>query len=373
MKALLLTTAMTLVVAGTASAVEVELYGQVNKGAFAIDDGRNTETVVVDNANDSSRFGLKGAKALDNGLTASVLMEGEVVDNASDSVTQNTTTPAITGTSSPNLGAGVFTSRQARVGLSGNFGGLYVGKQSTAIEGAYWQDLVGVADVMNASFNQIGGGFQFRNEVTGATVTSINSKTSLMDENRTNSVRYDSPIFSGFQGRASMAQGGDADVGVYYDGGMGDFKVAGAVGYYMNNDATDFRGAALTSTSNNADKDNLAASVSVAHNSGLAGTVAYQRDSLDRQQSGVSDPTTYYAKVGYAWDAYELAADYGKAEDYLKVASTNDSVTSMGLGAQYHLVDGVSVAALYRNFDAKQGATELDSINMYGVNMRVKF
>lgn len=377
MKAILLTTAMTLVVAGTASAVDVELYGQVNKGAFAVDDGRNTESVVVDNANDSTRFGLKGAQALDNGLTASVLLEGEVVENASDAVTQGPggttgTSPANVGTMAGNTN-GLFASRQVRVGLSGNFGGLYVGKQSTASEGAYWQDLAGAADVMNASFNQIGGGFQFRNEVTGATVTSINSKTSLMDENRANSVRYDSPIFAGFQGRASIAQGGDTDVGLYYDGGLGDFKIAGAVSRYENNDATDFRGAALTTTTANADKDNTAASLSVAHNSGLAGTVAYQRDGLDRQATGVTDPSTYYAKVGYAWDAYEVAADYGKAKDYLKVANTNDAVTAMGLGAQYNLTDGVSLAALYRNFDAKQGAVQLDDINMYGVNMRVKF
>jgi hypothetical protein len=377
MKALLLTTAMTLVVAGTASAVDVELYGQVNKGAFAVDDGRNTESVVVDNANDSTRFGFKGAQALDNGLTASILLEGEVVENASDAVTQ--AAGGTTGTSPANVGTvagnsnGLFASRQARVGLSGGFGGLYVGKQTTAIEGAFWQDIAGVSDVMNSSFNQIGGGFQFRNEVTGATVTSINSKTSLMDENRTNSVRYDSPIFAGFQGRASIAQGGDTDVGVYYDGGMGDFKVVGAAGYYVNNDATDFRGAAITTTTNNADKENLAASLSVAHNSGLAGTVAYQRDTLDRQQTGISDPSTWYAKVGYAWDAYEVAADYGKAKDYLKVANSNDQVTAMGLGAQYNLTDGVSLAALYRNFDGKQGATQLDDINMYGVNMRVKF
>ena len=74
-KALFATSALAVAgfVAADASAVDVEMYGQVNKLFAVSDDGQNTETTVWDNDNSSTRFGMKGSQALDNGLTASVL------------------------------------------------------------------------------------------------------------------------------------------------------------------------------------------------------------------------------------------------------------------------------------------------------------
>lgn len=378
MKKTLLATTAAVLVAGSAAAVDVELYGQVNKGVFGVDDGHRTDVLVVDNARDSTRFGLKGAQALDNGLTASVLLEGELVDNASDGLVQRTSTAAPFATSPVNSANGTFTSRQARVGMSGNFGGLYVGKQSTAIDGVYRQDLAGAGDVMGAAFNEIGGGFLFRNEVGGAlSGNTVNAMSSVFDENRANSLRYDSPIFAGFQGRLAVAQGGDLDASVFYDGGMGDFKVVGAAGYYWNNDdttlAAPLTAGAISTNTANADEGHMAASVSVAHSSGLAATVAYQADELARKGAAIDDPNSWYAKVGYSWDAYEVAADYGKAKDYLKVGGAKDELRAMGLAAQYNLTDGVSLAALYRNFDAELTGADYEDINLYGVNMKVKF
>lgn len=373
MKHTLLATTAIVLVAANASAVDVELYGQVNKGLFGYDDGTNTDVMVVDNQFNSTRFGLKGAQALDNGLTASVLFESEMLSNASNAMTQNTTaaqsaTPASTATVN-------FLERQARVGLSGAFGGVYLGQQSTAIDGVFTQDLAGAADVMGANFEEIGGALNFRTAGTNALNVGINpnAMTTKLDANRADSIRYDSPIFNGFQGRASIAQGGDMDLGVFYDGGYADLKVAAAAGAYFNNDNLDQRGAAVASTTANADEATYAASVSVAHSSGLAGTLAYSRDQLGNKAVGIDDPNTWYAKVGYSWDAFEVAADYGKAQDYRKVANSTDELTSLGLGAQYNLADGVSVAALYRNFDADITGNNTDSIDLYGVNMRVKF
>ncbi|MCP5405658.1 MAG: porin [Pseudomonadaceae bacterium] len=372
MKHTLLATTAIVLVAANASAVDVELYGQVNKGLFGYDDGTNTDVVVVDNKFNSTRFGLKGAQALDNGLTASVLFESEMLSNPSNGLQQNNVgTQSATPASTTPVN---FTERQARVGLSGMFGGVYLGQQSTAIDGVYTQDLAGAADVMGANFEEIGGGLGFRTKGTNALNAAItpNAMTTKLDENRADSIRYDSPIFNGFQGRASVAQGGDMDLGVFYDGGWSDFKVAAAAGAYFNNDNVDQRGAAIHTTTPNADESTYAASVSVAHSSGLAGTVAYSKDTLDNKAANINDPSTWYAKVGYSWDAFEVAADYGRAKDYRKVGNT-DKLTSFGLGAQYNLADGVSVAALYRNFDADITANQTDGIDLYGVNMRVKF
>lgn len=350
-KTLLATTALAFV-AAHASAVDVELYGQVNKGLFGYDDGANTDFVMTDNALSSTRFGLKGAQVLDNGLTASVLFEGEMASgNSSDSFTQNT---AAGQSSTPVATSSSFDERQARVGLSGNFGGIYLGHQSTAIDSVITQDLAGAQDVMSADYRRIGGGLNF-----GATGVSTNDLTSDIGQSRADSIRYDSPIFAGFQARASVAQGGDTEGSVFYDGAMGDFKIKGAAGVRLtNSDAT----AAV-----NTDKQ-YGASVSVAHSSGLAGTIAYTADS--NNGTGAKDGSGWYAKVGYAWDAFEVAADYGNSE---KFDGTDGKVNAYGLAGQYNLGNGVSVAALYRNLDAKDLGTSTDSVNLYGVNMRVKF
>ena len=57
----------------------------------------------------------------------------------------------------------------------------------------------------------------------------------------------------------------------------------------------------------------------------------------------------------------------------LGAAPAEDKLNSFGLGAQYNMGQGVSVAALYRNLNADRTAVDLKSINLYGVNMRVKF
>lgn len=368
-KTLLATTALAFV-AATAGAVDVELYGQVNKGLFAVNDGESTDFSVVDNALSSTRFGFKGAQALDNGLTASVLFEGEMASNSSDVITQNNFTGSTNSTASTAGSSPSFTERQARVGLSGNFGGLYIGQQSTAIDGVYTQDLAGAQDVMSADLADMGGAYQFRNSTTKAsTGRSVASLTTSIDSSRADSVRYDSPIFAGFQGRVSAAQGGDAEVAALYDGAYGDFKVKGALGYRMENDGT---GNGTTPATANKITDSTVASASVAHSSGLAGTLAYTSSSYDNLASTLDEPSAMYAKVGYSWDAFEVAADYGQSEEYALTAADNE-LTAMGLGAQYNLGNGVSAAALYRNYDADVTGTSTESIDIYGVNMRVKF
>jgi hypothetical protein len=370
-KTLLATTALAFI-AVSASAVDVELYGQVNKGVFAVNDGENTDFVVVDNAKDSTRMGLKGAQALDNGLTASVLFEGEMVSNASDAFTQSTTvgaasTPAGTGT-------GTFTQRQARVGLSGNFGGVYVGRQSTAFEDVIAQDLVGVQDLMDIDNGNFGGGMKFRNSATNAfTTTTVNSLAGTASTNKADSVRYDSPIFAGLQGRLSAAQGGDLEGSVFYAADMGDFKAVAAGGVRFDNDTN-------TVTANRSDVV-YGASASLAHSSGIAGTLGYTTTTLEKGAapapttalSSLDDPSKMYVKVGYAWDAFEVAGDYAVASDYRLTGAKDDELTSMGLGAQYNIGNGVSVAGLYRNHDAEITGTNTESVDMYGVNMRVKF
>lgn len=365
-KTLLATTAFALI-AAHASAVDVELYGQVNKSILGFDDGANTDVVVTDNAMSSTRFGFKGAQALDNGLTASVLFEGEMASNPSNGFTQASASGSTGTATTPASSAPSFAERQARVGLSGNFGGVYLGQQSTAIDGALTQDLAGAQDVLSADYARIGGATQFHTSAGALSGINANGMTTTIGQNRDDSLRYDSPIFYGVQGRASVAQGGDSELAAFYDGAYGDFKIKGAAGVQFTNSNT----TPLTAT-NSVDKQ-YTASMSVAHTSGLAATVAYAAQSLDHKTAGADEGQSWYGKVGYSWDAYEVAADYGVSEHFRSHTANDDQLKAFGLGAQYNLGNGVSVAGIYRNFDTDITATNLDSIDLYGVNMRVKF
>lgn len=366
-KTLLATTALAFV-AAHASAVDVELYGQVNKGLFAYSDGLGTNTAVLDNSLSSTRFGLKGAQALDNGLTASVLFENEMASNPSSGFTQGSNAGS-TGTSTvPASKTPALAERQARVGLSGNFGGVYLGQQSTALDGALTQDLAGAQDVMSADFAKIGGALAFRDShndnLTAITVANL---APFSATNRADSVRYDSPIYKGFQARASVAQGGNTEGAVFYDGKYGDFSLKGAAGVRLVNDLT-------TATHGASTVDQVyQASVSAAHKSGVAATLAYTGADLHNKAAGADAPAAWYGKVGYAWDAYEVAADYGVSDNFRSATAADDQLKAIGVGAQYNMGNGVSVAGLYRNYDAKVSGNSLETVDLYGVNMRVKF
>ncbi len=219
-------------------------------------------------------------------------------------------------------------------------------------------------NVMYSDVNELLGAYQFRTSAGGFSGDSVNTFTTNMDGGRTSAIRYDSPIFNGFQGRVSASQGGDAQAAVFYKGKVDAFQIAAALGYLANNDQA-------TNTTNRVESS-MSGSVSVKHDSGLAGTVAYGQQELEQAAAGVDDPSFYYLKAGYAWDMFEVAADYYASED-VERDTVNDELTSVGLGAQMNLGKGVSVAATYRNYDADKTGTNYDEIDTYGVNMRVKF
>ena len=359
-----------------AKAVDVEMYGQVNKAAVVYDDGADSEFNVVDNDRSSTRLGWKGAQALDNGLTASVLFEVEMQSNASNSITQNTTANT---QSTPSSTGGTFAERHARVGLGGDWGAVFVGQLSTATDGAGEQDLAGASDVLNADIEDIGGGLKFRdgtgaaatasNYINNSTTTStISANTNDFDGGRGDGIRYDTPIWNGVQGRISTTQGGDNQIAAYYAGKFDEVQVKAGLGYEVINNHT----TAVTNAGQKA-QDQWVASVTAKHDSGLAGTFAYGSQSIKNKATGVKDPDYWYAKVGYSWDAFEVAADYANHENANTAATVEEEVKYFGLGGQYNMGNGVSTAAFYKNFEYDAPGVTAEDITVYGVNLRVKF
>lgn len=367
--AILATTLLTGAVA-SAHAMDVKMYGQVNKALVGYDDGQNTDFGVVDNDLSSTRFGVKGEQKLDNGLTASLVYEVEMQSNPSNFLVQNND-PANSASPLNQNNAGVangnvgFDERHASVGLSGDFGGVVLGQTAMASDGILTQDLVGAQDVMNSDYEKLGGGLNFRTGAGALSGVTMASMTSNGGTYRTDAVRYDSPKLAGFSAKASIAQGGDTEAAVLYEGKVADFKLKGAASVGFNNDLP------TTTATNNYDQRYIA-SGSILHSSGIGATAAYTTDKLRDGVAG-SDPTQWYLKAGYAWDAYEIAADYGQSNHYGNAVLSDNKLNVIGVGAQYNMGHGVSVAGLYRNMDANRSGTDLQNVDLFAANMRVKF
>lgn len=375
-KSLLLAgTAIVALNAATAAAVDVDMYGQVNKSVLVYDDGRDTEVNFVDNDKSSTRFGLRGSQALSNGLTASVLLEVEVQDGLggeSNTITQNTTPGQSSTPVNAFAGGSFLTERHTRVGLAGNWGAIFLGRTSTATDGITEIDIAGADDVLGSGVDRFGGALQFRNNTGALTGVRVRDVFDNLDgigsrshaDDRTQTIRYDSPIFNGFQARAAVAQGGDMDVALLYSGKIDAFEVRGGVGYVAFN--------SQPTTANNDLTHQWAGSVSVKHDSGIGATFGYGQQGLERKTAGVDDPSFYYVKLGYTWDAFEVAADYAHHSDMLIGAADHDA-TAWGIGAQYNMGNGVSLAGMWRMLDLDQTGANYDNIHMYAMNLRVKF
>lgn len=349
-------------------ALDTTMYGQVNKNLLAYDDGQSTDYTITDNDLSSTRLGLKGEQKLDNGLTASFMLEMEMQSNPSNLLTQNnasgnSSVPLPTNNSGVTNGAVGFDERISSVGLSGNFGGVVLGQIATATDSILTRDLSGVQNLMTADYRKIGGGLNLRTSTGNLSGVSINSLTSDINIKRSHAIRYDSPKLMGLQAKASIAQGGDTEAALLYEHTFGALQFDGATAIEFNNDTS--------TASTNAPSQRLVASGSVRHSSGLAATMAYSADNT--RNSGPHTPEEWYAKLGYAWGPYELAADYGYAGHYGNTTLPENNLTTLGVGGQLNMGNGVSVAALYRNFSASRTGTNLQNIDLLAANLRVKF
>ncbi len=329
-----------------AKAVDVELYGQVNKTVISADNGTNSEVTFSDNDKSSTRVGLKGEQALDNGLTASVLVEYELNGNASNGDLQAVSSSAST-----------LTERHARVGLAGAFGAVHVGHTSTATDGIAEIDMAGVSDILGSDITDFGGATNFVNAATKASSgVKVSDVFKNFDGGRGDAIAYHSPVIAGFQGQASTSEGGDIQTAVRYSGKYDAFAVKAGLGYEMMNNASAGNSESL-----------LAGSVTVKHDSGLAGTVAYGKEG---NESG-AEASSVYVKAGYAWDAFEVAADYAKFDSD---ASNKREGKAYGFGGQYNLGHGVSLAGAYRSLAVDDNtAVSYDDIDLIMANLRVKF
>jgi hypothetical protein len=220
--------------------VMLSISGQVNRASLWGYDGIASKLHQVDNNNSSTRFRIVGEAMPMEGTIVGFDLETEIRPNSSatQTLTQNLPQSASTTT---------FTIRQADAYIANPaYGGVRLGFGSTASYLTSEIDLSGTAVASYVQVADFDGGFAFRQRgaamvpggVRGAFVLSpanaygpaVGSVFNYFDGlGRDNRIRYDTPVWNGFQFATSLVDGYAADVAMRYARQFDDFQIAGAI------------------------------------------------------------------------------------------------------------------------------------------------
>lgn len=224
--------------------VSISLSGQINKAFLYFDDGKETETAIVDNDNSGSRFRIVGSGKVNEATSVGTIMEVEFQDNESNKLVLddsnaagNTTTNAATDT----FGQTFFNQRRMEAYIDSKpIGRLSIGQGPTASDGTAETNLSGAGLAAGGGIFFLIGTANIRDssqaDNTFGSTTWGGAFTNLDGASRTDRVRYDSPNFAGFKVATSYLSDGRADAALSYGGKMAGFTV-NAKASYLNSAA----------------------------------------------------------------------------------------------------------------------------------------
>jgi predicted porin len=200
MKKSLLAVALLGAFAGVAQAqTAVQIYGNVDAGLV-----KRTDQTLAIGKRAANTLGFKGTEDLGNGLTA--LFQLEIRYEPDTGTLENNTRPLFQG--------------QSRVGLSGDFGMVRVGRGLTP-----YQEVIGSFEPWHGLPTPLGfytdisvAGFNSAPLDAGSVVNGVVTSAGANNNRISNAVFYNSPVVSGFQVNASWATkeatGGAAITGI---------------------------------------------------------------------------------------------------------------------------------------------------------------
>ena len=338
--------------------VELQISGQVSRALLFSDDGSEQEIFHVDNSNSSTRIAFEGTARPSEELTVGGVFDVEFESNPASDVNQNTENEPI---ANPR-----FAERKLEIYFEHDtWGTLWLGQGDTASDDSSEVDLSETDLILQSDIDDIGGDFLFRNATTGAlSGVEVGDVVSNLDGlGRSDRVRYDTPEFKGLTLSLGIAQGGENDVALAYEGEHGMMEIEAAIAY-----------ANLDSAS--ASRDHRAnGSISLLHGeSGLSATFAAGRDSLT---AGARDhPTFYYAKFGLQRDWFPvgltaLAVEYSRMHDEDR---NGDEFRSWGGGAVQGLDSwSTDLFAGVRNYKLDRIGAAFEEITLAMIGARFKF
>lgn len=296
MKRNLIVAAISVLAAGSALAQSsVTVYGRLNT---SLEEQKNiavagSQSVMQNNA---SRLGFKGVEDLGGGLKAEFLLEHRF--NSDNGATTN---------------PGAFWAGDSYVGLSGRFGGIKMGRLTSA---AYYA----TADYIS-----------YHNHDTG---TSEDKLYNYLGQN-SNTIAYTTPSLGGLTAEASISAG---------EGRALSNKVAGlALNYSLG-----ALGLGFGYEENAGDNDNQYA-IRANYDIGALTLGGYYQRSDDKGAGGLGTRNAYRFSAMYAMGALELHGNYGMADDWSGLS--NSDATQYTLGLNYNLSKRTKVYAFYTEVD----------------------
>jgi hypothetical protein len=330
--------------------VSLTVTGQVDRAIMSWDDGVDSDTYVVDNAIYTSRFGVEGKAAIKPGLVAGYVMQIDVNDAMSSTVSQSDpdgSGPAPGG--DEGFGESSIRIRTNYVYIdSETFGRVSIGQNYS------FYDAVSVPFQVVSTYNTDGGpyadGFRLRTSDGGS--AGFNWGQLIGNgPRRDDYLRWDSPSFGGFSVTALAGDDDVWEVGAKYFTKTDRFALNTAIDYY-NYDSTPLPAAGGLSNF-----QELKGLFSIKElQSGIFLTAwAAQRD-YERTLGGVRLDETGYSLQGFVgieksflpYGNTTIYGGYGQYNDFAGTGLSGSSATPFGVGADGRTDDYVADADVSR-------------------------
>lgn len=341
--------------------VTVQLYGQMSRALMFADDGHQSKWFHVDAQPSSTRLGINASGQVAPGLRAGGRIETEMKSNPSDVV--SFATPSI-GAVSGNV---LWAERWLEAYVEGGFGRVTLGQGSGAADDVSTIDMSGTGMANGTCPTDWGGGIQTRTAAGGAGPATVGGFLGNCNdfESRYDRVRYDSPVFGGFQGRVSQGQktntGEAVEAALWYTGKLaGDFQAA--IGYSNVNNST---------AGGVADRETIGFGIGWLHTSGLNLQMNWTEvDGISGVAGDNRKGTTTWFKVGYKFGQHAVAVDYALYED---IAAAGDEGDSIGLGYVWSPVRWAEFFAGYHLFTFDRAAVSTEDVTVFALGTRIRF
>ena len=230
------------VVASGSDKVKMTLSGGVTRQMSVIDDGSESEVKHTDSDYAPSHFNIAGEGKINSEMKIGTMIQMGITPNNSSGTSQDAT----------NTNSGAAGTHEARIVeiffAHDKFGTVYMGKGSSGSDGSSELNLsiLGVTQAPMANSLAFGGAlFKAGNDADGRglnAVTAAGVVGEFVGMGRLNRVRYDTPTFMGFQGRATHADQGDWDVSLWHQSAIAGFDIAAAVAYSQAPNSQDYLG-----------------------------------------------------------------------------------------------------------------------------------
>lgn len=353
----------------------VTLYGQINRGILAYDDGIDTETYyLIDNDTSSTRIGFRVKLPFFGGWTYENVNEFEYrpYSTANVNIIHDTPSPEEYDLGKHNIRKIDFSFAHEQ------FGRIWVGQGSMTTDTLAEIDLSGTnaashSDVKDIAAAQI---IRFsdpalRDDFDGP---EIKDAFKNYDGDRLVRLRYDTPKFRGFSAAVAAGQDkladteeerdlGQYDAALSYANSIDPIELNAGIGYYWNGD----------------DTSRWLGSVSAIHTpSGVNATFA-----AGRQDEGDVDAGLYwYGKLGlkrdfFTWGSTAMAVDYYSGADIFldeDAGIANSTSESWSLALVQHIEPvNTELWFNYRNYDYDDDFSSYEDGQAIFAGARFKF